>query len=329
MPKLSILMPVYNTESYLEETVRSVLAQKLQDFELIMVDDGSTDGSGALCDRLAESDSRIKVVHKSNGGVASARNVAVDHATGQYIGWVDSDDLISPVMFEVMLEQMQKHDADLVQCFHVRQPEELILEKTEVEAEVLDSVESLKRIYRSHYTNALSLCTKLMKVSLFDNLRFTEGAAFEDDEVVPMLVERSKKSVFFEQPLYCYVKRERSIITTPSVKNIQALTKHLENRMLRFKELDQGLYELSIKHFYGYIKWKTIEDAFRDTPVQDQAVAIQKKYRGEFWRISNRYDRAGLLLLRCGKLGVNIVVKTNYEPIQSLFRWGRNILRLD
>ncbi len=326
---LSIIMPVYNTAAYLEETVRSVLAQTYKDLELILVDDGSTDGSGALCDALTQTDSRIRVVHKPNGGVASARNVGVDHVRGEYIGFVDSDDIISPVMFELLLEQAQKYDAQLVQCFHVRETDKLVLQKTAVEAEVLNNIESLKRIYRSHYTNALSLCTKLLKTSLFDGLRFTEGTAFEDDEVVPILLERSEKSVFIELPLYCYVKRENSIITAPKVKNIQALTGHLENRTLRYRELDESLYKLGLEHFFRYLRWKTFEDVFRSTPVQTQVVALQKKHYKEFRRIANRYDRVGLFLLRCGKWGLRIVVKTNYEPLQSLFRWIRRLLRLD
>lgn len=317
---LSIIMPVYNTAAYLEETVKSVLAQTYENFELILVDDGSTDGSGALCDALTQTDSRIRVVHKPNGGVASARNVGVDHVTGEYIGFVDSDDIISPVMYEVLLEQAQTHGADLVQCSHVREMEKLALQKTAVEAEVLNNIESLKRIYRSHYTNALSLCTKVLRSTLFDDLRFTEGTAFEDDEVVPMLLERSKKSVFLEQPLYCYVKRESSIITAPKVENIKALTMHLENRMLRFQMLDLELYALGRDHFFRYLKYKTVEKIFLDTPVQDQAVNTLRKYYKPFWKNANRYDRVALLLLRCGNWGRKIVAKTEFEPLQSLFR---------
>lgn len=326
---LSIIMPVYNTAAYLEETVKSVLAQTYKDFELILVDDGSTDGSGALCDALVKTDGRIRVVHKPNGGVASARNVGLDHVKGEYIGFVDSDDIISPVMYEVLLEQAKTHGADLVQCSHVRETEKLVPRKTGVEAEVLNNIESLKRIYRSHYTNALSLCTKVLRSTLFDDLRFTEGTAFEDDEVVPILLERSQKSVFLELPLYCYVKRQNSIITAPKIANIQALTTHLENRNLRFRQLDESLYQLGLEHFFRYLRGKTFEEVFCGTPVQTQAVALQKKYFKDFWRIANRYNRTGLLLLRCGKWGLSIVVKTNYEPLQSLFRWGRRILRLD
>ena len=122
---LSIIMPVYNTGSYLDVTVNSVLAQTYRDFELIMVDDGSTDDSGKLCDALALKDHRIRVIHKKNGGVASARNAGLGAASGEYIGWVDSDDLVSPVMFQVMMDMAEKYEADIVQCSHVRKPEML------------------------------------------------------------------------------------------------------------------------------------------------------------------------------------------------------------
>ena len=96
MIKVSIIMPVYNSEKYLSKAVESVLAQDFQDFELIMVDDGSPDNSGAVCDSYAEKDARVKVIHKKNGGICSARNAGIDAARGEYIGFCDNDDLYLP-----------------------------------------------------------------------------------------------------------------------------------------------------------------------------------------------------------------------------------------
>lgn len=316
---LSIIMPVYNTGSYLDVTVNSVLAQTYRDFELIMVDDGSTDDSGKLCDALALKDHRIRVIHKKNGGVASARNAGLGVASGEYFGWVDSDDLVSPVMFQVMMDMAEKYEADIVQCSHVRKPEMLSEGTAPEKVEVLDSVGSLKRIYKSHYTNSCALWSKIFRRALFEGLRFTEGAAFEDDEVVPQLFERGRKNVFFELPLYCYVKRESSIITTPSITNILALTNHLENRMLRFSELDDELYVLGRDHFFIYLKGKYIEPCFFGTPVQRQALGLLLKYYREFWRCACRADRLALLLLRCGKVGRRIVIKSGFAPVQSIF----------
>lgn len=116
MPQVSVIVPVYNAEKYLIECVDSILAQTLQDIEVILVDDGSTDTSPAICDSYLEKDSRVKVIHKPNGRASSARNVGIQAATGEYIAFVDSDDWISPNMYEKMLETR----ADICLCDYVR-----------------------------------------------------------------------------------------------------------------------------------------------------------------------------------------------------------------
>ena len=115
-PTLSIIVPVYNVCAFLEQCIDSILAQTFTDYELILVDDGSTDGSGEICDRYAQSDSRIKVIHKENGGVVSARKAGIKVASGAYAGYVDGDDWIDPHMYEKMVHYMQRYDCDLVMC---------------------------------------------------------------------------------------------------------------------------------------------------------------------------------------------------------------------
>ena len=116
MPKVSVIVPVYNAEKYLQECVDSILGQTLADLELILVDDGSTDTSPALCDRYAEQDARVKVIHKPNGRAASARNAGIRAASGDYVAFVDSDDWVSAEMYEKMLGT----DADVTLCDYVR-----------------------------------------------------------------------------------------------------------------------------------------------------------------------------------------------------------------
>lgn len=116
MPKISVIVPVYKAEKYIEQCVNSILQQTFPDFELLLIDDGSPDQSGAICDRLAETDSRIRVIHKENGGVSSARNCGLDHATGEYIMFSDSDDYVAPDWCGGMLEVLERTDAGMCVC---------------------------------------------------------------------------------------------------------------------------------------------------------------------------------------------------------------------
>lgn len=113
MPSISVVIPTYNVENYLTKCVESVCRQTLEDIEIIIVDDGSTDSSGRIADELARSDSRVKVIHQENGGLGPARNTGIDAATGEYVGFVDSDDWLEPEMFEDLLAEAKKNDADV------------------------------------------------------------------------------------------------------------------------------------------------------------------------------------------------------------------------
>ena len=315
---ISIIVPIYNTGNELKESVESILKQTYSDLEIILVNDGSTDNSGEICEELAKLDDRIRVVHKENGGVASARNRGLDEAKGDYIGWVDSDDIVSPNMYKALYDTAVKYDADIVQCSHTR-----FLDKLQIgypdelpSLKVSNNIESLKRIYTTHYTNSCALWSKIYRRCLFDGLRFTEGAAFEDDEVVPRLLERAEKLVFFESPLYCYIKRENSIITAPKQKNIMALTSHLEKRMLRFRKLDDELYNMCLRHFYQYLKNTMCNKMFFNSPVQAQAAELLKKHYSVFWKIANKYDRFSLVLVKFGM--IEFVAERGFEPVQKV-----------
>jgi glycosyltransferase involved in cell wall biosynthesis len=115
-PLITVIIPIYNAERFLRPSVDSVLAQTYRNLEIILVDDGSSDDSGAICDSYAEQDKRVRVIHKSNGGVSSARNVGLDTATGDYIAFVDSDDTIDPDMYDVLFKTIQQSGADMAVC---------------------------------------------------------------------------------------------------------------------------------------------------------------------------------------------------------------------
>ncbi|EGO5804879.1 glycosyltransferase, partial [Enterococcus faecalis] len=231
MSKISIIVPVYNVEKYLEKCVRSILAQTFTDFELILVDDGSPDSSGAMCDQFAEQDQRVKVIHKENGGLSDARNAGIEIAQGEFLGFVDSDDYIEEDMYELLYTNAIKEQADISACglYDVYDNRELKIDKYIYR--VLDSETALKTFVEGNISN-VTVTSKMFKRSLFDNIRFPVGKITEDAFIIVDLVRKSKKIVLDTRQKYFYYHRENSITTNQFSKKdfdtIEAYVKNLE-----------------------------------------------------------------------------------------------------
>lgn len=212
-PLISVIVPVYKVEQYLDRCVESVLAQTYTNLEVILVDDGSPDNSGALCDAWAQKDDRIRAVHKPNGGLSSARNVGLDHATGEYVQFLDSDDVIHPAMCGILLAALTDNDARIAACevahtFEGDAPAYTV----EGELEVLSSTEAISRMwYQTGFFP--SACTKLYRRDLFDAHRFAEGLLFEDVEIMHKLLWAAERVVCTSARLYGYMHRNDSITT--------------------------------------------------------------------------------------------------------------------
>ena len=181
-PLITVIIPVYNILDCLERCVESVCAQTWQNLEILLVDDGSTDGTGALCDALAESDGRIRVFHKPNGGSYSDRSLGIGQANGAYLGFVDSDDFIEPQMYEAMMREIREGGYRIVQVSRdeigedgKRRPDVCVPPK---EAVFRDSGEFLRTLLL--HEGDCSFCTKLTDAALFRNRRFPEGELNED-----------------------------------------------------------------------------------------------------------------------------------------------------
>lgn len=208
-PLLSVVVPVYNVEKYVERAVDSICTQTLTDMEIILVDDGSKDQSGKLCDELAQKDSRIRVLHKENGGLSSARNAGIEIAGGKYIAFVDSDDWIDPEMYSVLTGLLEKHQADLAICSYkeVSEGENPNPAKGEGEIAVWQDQEALQVFVEEQETYNIqnAAWNKVYKRSLMGELRFPEGKLFEDIAYTTKLIARSQKTVYTNQPFYNYV----------------------------------------------------------------------------------------------------------------------------
>lgn len=213
---LSIIIPVYNVVSYLEDCIESVMAGTFQDFELLLIDDGSVDGTGSLCDNLAEKYPAIKVFHIPNRGVSHARNVGIDHASGQYIGFVDADDVIAPNMFEALVNCMGP-DIDMTACRFRRCRREAldVTESPVANQTVTNQAETAQKILTGGY--GPNIWNKLFKTEVLNQneIRFRKDCrAMEDMYFTTEYLIYCKKAVFLDAQLYYYITTDRSITST-------------------------------------------------------------------------------------------------------------------
>ena len=212
-PKISIIVPVYNSEKYLKQCIESILNQTFTDFELILIDDGSTDNSSDICDEFAKIDPRIVVRHKENGGICSARNLGLDIARGDYIGFSDCDDLMNKYMYEVLYKSLIKENAEMSCCYCTTESEEFDYNKVFENKSIIVDKEFIYRnlygISKNDY-QYMPMWNKLMRRELFYEIRFDDNGA-EDLNITNKLFNLSKKIVLVNSELYCWRQHYESV----------------------------------------------------------------------------------------------------------------------
>lgn len=213
-PKISIIVPVFNVEAYLEKCVDSVLNQTFIDFEVILVNDGSTDSSGEICDRYANQDERVVVFHQNYKGVSAARNAGVQAARGDYIGFVDSDDYIDQNMFSELYRLCQETGSQIAVCKLGREIDgELVNRSHETNQIEMDHEEAMRQLFIGSLYR-FSLCNKLFKKDCFQGVQFPEGRIHEDLSTTYKLFANANQVVYKNFIGYVYVKRNNSILTS-------------------------------------------------------------------------------------------------------------------
>ena len=226
---VSIIIPVYNVQDYLARCVDSVLTQTYTDLEIILVDDGSIDISGDICDEYALHDARVRVIHKENGGLSDARNAGLDVARGNYVAFIDADDYVHPSFVELLLKTINEtgaqiavstwqelKDGDKPRKVKTRRPRCTIL----TQEEAISSVFYQKKLNHS-------ACSRIFETQLFNNLRFPEGMLYEDLAIIYPLLCKVEKVALINTPMYYYMHRQGSIITTMSLRRTHVLD-HIE-----------------------------------------------------------------------------------------------------
>jgi glycosyltransferase involved in cell wall biosynthesis len=240
---VSVIVPVYNVETYLERCVRSVLAQKYNYWEMFLVDDGSSDKSPIICDKYAETDERIIVIHKNNEGQAVARNTALEVAKGDYIFFLDSDDYIHPDTLFDMVAAAQEYEADIVQCSYIRGNEDNFppINKTH-KVQVYNN----HSIFYSRIQKSI-VWGKLYRRELWRNVRMPVGKLnYEDDATTWKLYYLSKKTIFINTPYFYYYDNPFSTMATQNKAVSLAFIPAYEERIAFFEqEGDKLLTNLS------------------------------------------------------------------------------------
>ena len=215
MEVISVIVPVYNVEKYLSECLDSILNQTYKQLDVILVDDGSTDSSGDICDSYAKRDRRVQVIHQKNSGVASARNNGLDRARGQYIAFVDSDDFIDNAMYEIMYRKLSISDADMIICGYKKIDEEgkPVHNDSPIKNQELSVHDALEKLNEKNGWYYLTVWNRMYKKEVWDNIRFDVGKKHEDEFIVHKLFARCNKILTIEDKLYSYRNRQNSIMT--------------------------------------------------------------------------------------------------------------------
>ena len=222
---VSIIVPVFNVAPYLAEALDSAIHQIYRNLEIIVVDDGSTDGSGEICDRYAETDQRIRVIHQENKGLSAARNAGLDVMNGSFVAFLDSDDALHPDYVETMVEAMKREDADIVICrftIHNTPDRMEATASSKTYPAVKNGVYDRKSALRVLVDGTINpgVWNKLYRRELWKEVRFPVGHVYENVDTTYRVFDLCRKAVVFDQPLYMYRKRPGAITEVVSEANI-------------------------------------------------------------------------------------------------------------
>lgn len=305
---ISIIVPVYNVEKYLEKCVNSIVNQTYKNLEIILVDDGATDSSGKLCDELAKIDNRIKVYHKENGGLSDARNYGVEKSTGEYIGFVDSDDYIDAEMYEKLYEAIKKENVDVAECnLKIIYPdrEELFIEQNYynvcTKQEYLEEYLKIEKIFGS-------ACVRLIKSDVVKKLKFPVGKLYEDTYYAYDLIEKVDSYVIMNNPYYNYLMRENSITNAkfnPRIFNLIEIVEEFHNIVYEnYPGLEEAADCRRMYAYFSVLNSILLEENYRDNEYYSEILSYFK--RNYISLLKNKY------INRNRKLSI-ILIKLNID----------------
>ena len=281
---ISIIVPVFKVEKYLKRCVESIRNQTYPDIEIILVDDGSPDACPQICDQYAQEDTRIKVIHKSNGGLSDARNCGIDAARGKYIGFVDSDDYIHPEMYMQLWKNIKESMADIAVCGveKVYSDDGPDFHQVQGDLKIYDGRQAIENIFdASLYLQSVVSWNKLYKKEIFENVRFPIGKIHEDEFTTYVLFYKCDKVVYNTGIYYYYYQRTDSIM---GVRKMVFSSDGLEayEQMMDFLEKKKEPYLLQLAKYRYLCLLKEYAVELRKVGEYKKSELLEEKYRNEY-----------------------------------------------
>ena len=296
-PIISIIVPIYNVESYLERCIESILNQSFKEFELILVNDGSTDSCKDICNEYKKRDSRIVVVNKKNEGVSSARNLGLDLAKGEYIGFIDPDDFINKDMYKILFDTIQANNSDMVICDYYKVNEDdinkfrnLKCNCENIKIKNLNNLESIDNLFLTG-EKFIFAWNKLYKRDLFSDLRYEQGRIYEDEYLAHRILYKCKKVSVIEVKMYYYVQRKGSIVNSPFTVRKFDKVYAIKDRVdfLREKNLTY-LEDKAEKTFIDYFVWNYFVAYQRLENIESELKILKKMFNRVFFKsLDNKF----------------------------------------
>ncbi len=298
--KISVIVPIYNVEPYLEKCIDSILNQTYQNLEIILVDDGSPDKCPAICDEYAKKDARIKVIHKENGGLSSARNAGLDVATGEYIAFVDSDDYLHEKTYEKLLCRLLADNADMALCdiyFVNEKDEELNINTISLKDSVWREHIFWQELYGVNYTACVVAWNKLYKAEIFQKLRYPIGKIHEDEFVIHQIVNNCARISVLNEKLYYYLQRGDSIVgQSYTLQRMDVVEGLLARALYFYHKGEQRLSELCLKRIVGcfLVAYKRLDFKLKNN--QKRFKELRKQFRKCYKIIKKRSNSKNFII---------------------------------
>lgn len=294
-PLISVIIPIYKAEKYIENCVKSVLNQTYRNLEILLIDDGSPDKSGEICDKLAISDKRITVIHKKNGGAATARNVGLEQMKGQYVAFVDADDYMEENYLETLYGVLKKHGAQVSICSfkvvdengHPVAIDSLHEDTGSIESEITTQVytgdDIIMQDLQGHWEH-VAPWGKLYDVALFKSVRFPEWFAHEDEPVFIQVFDKVTCAAATNQKLYYYVQHAGSLMNTAySEKDRVTLLKMWRERIAYYSDSSEKHKKLLNPVRQAFVAWGILYLSLHaDEMNSEQQNEIKKEIRQHF-----------------------------------------------